>query len=97
MRTMLVWGLVLIGGLLHSGDTPGYAPGARVLVDAHNAYPSDGKFTDRIDRALSTGVPLAIEQDSCGTRTRPPAWLDRSSRTAVRMRPSSRPSRSTSS
>ena len=41
----------------------GYAPGARVLVDAHNAYPSDGKFADRIDRALSTGLPLAIEQD----------------------------------
>jgi hypothetical protein len=40
-----------------------YAPGTRVLVDAHNAYPSDGKFSDRIDRALSTGLPLAIEQD----------------------------------
>jgi hypothetical protein len=63
MRMMRVWGLVLIGGLLLSGDTPGYAPGARVLVDAHNAYPSDGKFTDRIDRALSAGLPLAIEQD----------------------------------
>jgi hypothetical protein len=63
MRTMLAWGLVLIGGLLHSGETPGYAPGARVLLDAHNAYPSDGKFTDRIDRALTSGLPLAIEQD----------------------------------
>jgi hypothetical protein len=63
MRTILACGLVLIGGLLPSGDTPGYAPGARVLVDAHNAYPSDGKFTDRIDRALGTGLPLAIEQD----------------------------------
>jgi hypothetical protein len=38
-------------------------PGARVLLDAHNAYPSEGRWTDRIDRALSTGVPLAIEQD----------------------------------
>jgi hypothetical protein len=38
-------------------------PGARVLVDAHNAYPSDGKWADRIDRALSTGLPVAIEQD----------------------------------
>jgi hypothetical protein len=41
----------------------GYAPGARVLLDAHNAYPYEGKFTDRIDRALKSGVPLAIEQD----------------------------------
>lgn len=40
-----------------------FAPGARVLVDAHNAYPSDGRFTDRLDRALATGLPLAIEQD----------------------------------
>lgn len=41
----------------------GFAPGARVLLDAHNAYPENGKFVDRIDRALSTGLPVAIEQD----------------------------------
>jgi hypothetical protein len=41
----------------------GFAPGARVLLDAHNAYPENGRFTDRIDRALSTGLPVAIEQD----------------------------------
>lgn len=39
------------------------APGGRVLLDAHNCYPYDGKWPDRIDRALSTGTPLAIEQD----------------------------------
>ena len=39
------------------------APGTRVLLDAHNAYPYNGKFTDRVDRALATGAPLAIEQD----------------------------------
>src|SRR5690349_1116844 len=39
------------------------APGGRVLLDAHNCYPYNGKFADRIDRALSTGLPLAIEQD----------------------------------
>ena len=39
------------------------APGTRVLMDAHNAYPYSGRFTDRIDRALGTGVPVAIEQD----------------------------------
>jgi hypothetical protein len=38
-------------------------PGSRVLLDAHNCYPYDGRWTDRIDRALSTGTPLAIEQD----------------------------------
>ena len=40
-----------------------FAPGARVLLDAHNCYPYNGRWADRIDRALSTGVPLAIEQD----------------------------------
>jgi hypothetical protein len=42
---------------------PSFAPGARVLLDAHNCYPYNGLWADRIDRALSTGTPLAIEQD----------------------------------
>jgi hypothetical protein len=33
------------------------------LLDAHNCYPYDGKWANRIDRALSTGFPVAIEQD----------------------------------
>jgi hypothetical protein len=40
-----------------------FEPGARVPLDAHNCYPYDGRWTDRIDRALATGTPLAIEQD----------------------------------
>jgi hypothetical protein len=39
------------------------APGTRVVMDAHNCYPYDGVWADRIERALNTGVPLAIEQD----------------------------------
>ena len=35
----------------------------RVLLDAHNCYPYGGRFADRIDLALSTGIPVAIEQD----------------------------------
>jgi len=35
----------------------------RVLLDAHNAYPESGRWAERIDRALGTGTPLAIEQD----------------------------------
>jgi len=41
----------------------GFGPGERTLLDAHNAYPQNGRWTDRIDRALSTGTPVAIEQD----------------------------------
>jgi hypothetical protein len=40
-----------------------FEPGARVLLDAHNCYPYNGRWADRIDRALSTGTPLAVEQD----------------------------------
>ena len=51
VRAML---LLMMTAAVTSARPPaaGFAPGARVLVDAHNAYPSDGKFTDRIDRAL---------------------------------------------
>ncbi len=45
------------------GKASSYLPGSRVLVDAHNCYPYEGQWANRIERALSTGVPLAIEQD----------------------------------
>jgi hypothetical protein len=35
----------------------------RPLLDAHNCYPYEGKWADRIGRALKTGFPLGIEQD----------------------------------
>jgi len=40
-----------------------FEPGHRVLLDAHNAYPYEGHWADRINRALATGTPLAVEQD----------------------------------
>jgi hypothetical protein len=33
------------------------------VLDAHNCYPYEGRWMDRIDRALSAGFPVAIEQD----------------------------------
>jgi len=42
----------------------GFEPLGPVL-SAHNCYPYHGMWADRIDRALETGVPLAIEQDLC--------------------------------
>lgn len=39
------------------------APGSRTILDAHNCYPYFEWWTDRIDRALATGTPVAIEQD----------------------------------
>ena len=34
-----------------------------MLLDAHNCYPDGGQWADGIERALSTGLPVAIEQD----------------------------------
>lgn len=42
---------------------PRFQPGQRSLVDAHNAYPQHGRYADRLDLALGSGTPLAIEQD----------------------------------
>jgi hypothetical protein len=41
-------------------------PGSRTLMDAHNCYAYYEWWGDRIDRALSAGTPLAIEQDIAG-------------------------------
>ncbi len=69
MRTALLpWVVIAAGafasaGPIHAPVTPGFAPGQRVLLDAHNCYPEGDAWRDRIDRALATGLPLAIEQD----------------------------------
>ena len=40
-----------------------FAQPRRTRLDAHNCYPYDGQYADRIERALKTGLPVAIEQD----------------------------------
>src|SRR5512136_1946410 len=52
-------------------QTPGFLPGHRVLMDAHNCYPYGGQWTDRVDRALSAGVPVGIEIDLAWDPTSP--------------------------
>lgn len=44
-------------------QAPMAAPAKRTVMDAHNCYPYFEWWYDRIDRALSAGTPLAIEQD----------------------------------
>lgn len=46
-----------------SGSRDQSRPGSRSVMDAHNCYPYYEWWNDRIDRALSAGTPLAIEQD----------------------------------
>jgi hypothetical protein len=43
----------------------------RPVLDAHNCYPYEGQFADRIDRALKLGYPVGIEQDIAWANGRP--------------------------
>lgn len=43
----------------------------RPVLDAHNCYPYEGQWADRIDRALKLGYPVAIEQDIAWANGRP--------------------------
>ena len=45
-------------------DDRALVPGSRVWMHAHNCYPVEGAWQDRLTRALATGLPwVAIEQD----------------------------------
>lgn len=60
---------ILLAGVLTAGSLIGaQSAGAplvgRVTLHAHNCFPEGDRWTDRLDRALGTGVlPIAIEQD----------------------------------
>jgi hypothetical protein len=41
------------------------------LLDAHNCYPYESLYQNRIDRAIATGFPVAIEQDIAFFNGRP--------------------------
>ena len=43
----------------------------RPVLDAHNCYPYEGRWADRIDRALSQSFPVSIEQDIAWANGRP--------------------------
>jgi len=58
------WCLLATAGLLCAQSTSlEFLNHNQPVLDAHNCYPYDGKWTDRIDRALTTGFPVGIEQD----------------------------------
>ncbi len=60
----LAWSLVLLLLPAHAQKAPlDFLNHNRPVLDAHNCYPYDGKWADRVDRALKTGFPVGIEQD----------------------------------
>jgi hypothetical protein len=71
-------GIVKLGALLLAGVITGLAQTAsleflnhnRPVLDAHNCYPYQGRWADRIDRAPKSGFPASIEQDLAWNRGR---------------------------
>jgi hypothetical protein len=61
--------MITIAGLLISVaiaarvNSSTFTPGARTLMLAHNAYPDDGQYGDRLDRTIAAGVPFVVEED----------------------------------
>jgi len=65
----LLYGLIVAALCAAQSPPPIYPnPSARSILDAHNCYPYEGQYADRIERALALGYPVAIEQDL--------AWYD---------------------
>ncbi len=61
MKLILGW---LVAGLALSAQPQlGFLNHGHPVLDAHNCYPYEGRYADRIERALHTGFPVAIEQD----------------------------------
>jgi hypothetical protein len=54
--------LFLFALTLHAQSQDTFLSG-RPVPDAHNCYPEQGRWTDRIERALTIRFPVAIEQD----------------------------------
>lgn len=58
--------VVAVGLSLLAAPTPAQRSAVmfRPMLHAHNCYPEEGRWADRLDRALGTGLfPIAIEQD----------------------------------
>src|SRR4051794_16500525 len=62
LRTPILFGLACCS-LFAQGTGLDFLNGNRPVVDAHNCYPYNGQWTDRVSRALASGFPVGIEQD----------------------------------
>src|SRR5437660_6982274 len=63
MRRTATFLLGLICATAAATDPLDFLNHNRPVLDAHNCYPYQGRWADRIERALKTGFLVAIEQD----------------------------------
>jgi len=59
----ILCGLLLAFTLLGQPASLAFLNRNRPVLDAHNCYPYEGRWQDRLDRALKSGFPVGIEQD----------------------------------
>jgi hypothetical protein len=63
IRRFCALSLLFCAAVWAQGPDLNYLNHNRPVRDSHNCYPNDGRWADRIDRALQTGFPVAIEED----------------------------------
>jgi hypothetical protein len=61
VKTIAAWLLAL--ATLSAQSSLEFLNHRHPILDAHNCYPYQGQWADRLDRALGAGFPIAIEQD----------------------------------
>jgi hypothetical protein len=59
---MKIYSLLFAAASLHAQQLD-FLNQRHPVLDAHNCYPYEGRYADRIERALKTGTPVGIEQD----------------------------------
>jgi hypothetical protein len=59
---LFIVGLAAVS-LAQAAESGNFAPGKRTLMLAHNAMPEEGKWADRFERVIGTGMPFAVEID----------------------------------
>ncbi len=62
MRSFLILALAVVPACAQTSPLD-FLNHNRPVLDAHNCYPYEGQWADRIDRALKLGFPVGIEQD----------------------------------
>lgn len=66
MGVSRLWGAALLAAMLSGGAAAAdlaFLNHDHPVLDAHNCYPYDGRWRDRVRRALDSGFPVSIEQD----------------------------------
>ena len=67
MSVIRLWGAAMLAVMLSwataSAADLAFLNHGHPVLDAHNCYPYDGRWNDRVRRALDSGFPVSIEQD----------------------------------